>query len=116
MYDAAPTGPMQVAEEIRQDLAAFLQPLIEQLDAQIDRRFVRTALRSRTLGRGRANSNAHYHPQMTRIWGGGSYVNATHFPGTMTIRATRTLSAGDRPPRRPSLSDPRFSPTVSDDG
>jgi hypothetical protein len=46
MHDAVATEPMQVAEEIRQDLALFLEPLLGQLDAQIDRRLVRTALRT----------------------------------------------------------------------
>ena len=31
MYDAATTEPMQVAEDVRQDLVAFLQPLLERL-------------------------------------------------------------------------------------
>lgn len=46
MYDAADIEPMQVAEEVRQDLITFLQPLLTQLDAQIDRRLVQTFART----------------------------------------------------------------------
>jgi hypothetical protein len=46
MYDADEIEPMQVAEGVRQDLVAFLQPLLDQLDAQIDRRLVRTFART----------------------------------------------------------------------
>src|SRR5579859_1893252 len=46
MYDAAEREPMQVASEVRQDLARFLFPLLERLDAQIDRRLVQTFLQT----------------------------------------------------------------------
>lgn len=46
MYDAADIEPTQVAAEVRQDLIAFLQPLLAQLDAQIDRRLVQTFART----------------------------------------------------------------------
>src|SRR5919202_3332696 len=46
MYDAHHREPMQVAEEMRHDLGAFLQPLLDHLDAQIDRRLVRTFVRT----------------------------------------------------------------------
>lgn len=42
MYDAVPDESMQAAQDVRHDLVAFLQPLLERLDAQIDRRLVRT--------------------------------------------------------------------------
>jgi hypothetical protein len=42
MYDAVEPEPMQVADEVRQDLIRFLSPLLDRLDAQIDRRLVRT--------------------------------------------------------------------------
>lgn len=44
MYDANKTEATQVAAEVRQDLVAFLKPVLLQLDAQIDRRLVRTFL------------------------------------------------------------------------
>src|SRR5437588_9276584 len=44
MYDAVEHGPEQVAAGIRQELATFLQPLLQRLDAQIDARLVRTFL------------------------------------------------------------------------
>jgi hypothetical protein len=46
MYDAAGVEPPQVAAEVRQDLIAFLQSLLVQLDAQIDRRFVQAVVRT----------------------------------------------------------------------
>lgn len=46
MYDAVSAEPVQVAEEMRQDLVAFLRPLLDQLDAKIDRRLVRTFVRT----------------------------------------------------------------------
>jgi hypothetical protein len=46
MYDATDIEPTQVAEAIRQDLITFLQPLLAQLDAQIDRRLVQTFART----------------------------------------------------------------------
>ena len=46
MYDAADVEPVQVAAQVRQDLIAFLQPLLTQLDAQIDRRLVQTFART----------------------------------------------------------------------
>lgn len=46
MYDAADVEPVQVAAEVRQDLIAFLQPLLTQLDAQVDRRLVQTFART----------------------------------------------------------------------
>jgi hypothetical protein len=46
MYDAATTEPKQVAQEMREDLATFFQPLLRQLDAQIDRRLVQTFVRT----------------------------------------------------------------------
>jgi Transposase DDE domain len=46
MYDAADVEPAQVATEVRQDLMAFLQPLLARLDAQIDRRLVQTFART----------------------------------------------------------------------
>jgi hypothetical protein len=46
MYDAAEHESMQVAEEVRQDLVAFLRPLLIELDAQIDRRLVDTFART----------------------------------------------------------------------
>lgn len=46
MYDAATIEPRQAAQEMRKDLVAFLQPLLEALDAQIDRRLVQTFVRT----------------------------------------------------------------------
>jgi DDE family transposase len=46
MYDAATTEPLQVAKDVRQELVAFLQPLLVRLDAQIDRRLVETFVRT----------------------------------------------------------------------
>jgi hypothetical protein len=46
MYDAVSGESEQVAAGIREDLAAFLQPLLVRLDAQIDVRLVRTFLRT----------------------------------------------------------------------
>jgi Transposase DDE domain len=46
MYDAAEWEPMQVAQEMRRDLVRFLSPLLERLDAQIDRRLVQTFLQT----------------------------------------------------------------------
>jgi hypothetical protein len=46
MYDAVATEPEQVADGIRAELARFLQPLLVELDAQIDARLVRTFLRT----------------------------------------------------------------------
>jgi hypothetical protein len=46
MYDAADAEAMQVGQEVQQDLFAFLQPLLVQLDAQIDRRLVQTFART----------------------------------------------------------------------
>jgi uncharacterized protein YbjT (DUF2867 family) len=46
MYDAQDHEPVQVAAELRQDLVAFLQPLLDQLDAKIDQRLVRTFVRT----------------------------------------------------------------------
>lgn len=44
MYDAVEREAVQVAAGIRQDLAGFLGPLLQRLDAQIDVRLVRTFL------------------------------------------------------------------------
>src|SRR5437764_2274305 len=46
MYDADARESMQVAQEVRQDLVAFLSPLLDRLDAQIDRRLVQTFART----------------------------------------------------------------------
>jgi hypothetical protein len=46
MYDAATTESMQVAQGLRQDLAVFLEPLVRLLDGRIDRRLVRTFVRT----------------------------------------------------------------------
>src|SRR5947209_1681734 len=46
MYDAEDHEPMQVAEALRTQLVHFLQPMLESLDAQIDRRLVRTFVRT----------------------------------------------------------------------
>jgi DDE family transposase len=46
MYDAVEGEPTQVATEIRRELAAFLQPLLIQLDTQMDRRLVATFART----------------------------------------------------------------------
>lgn len=46
MYDAAERESMQVAAELRHDLVAYLSPLLERLDAQIDRRLVQTFART----------------------------------------------------------------------
>jgi len=46
MYDAVETDPMQVAQGVRQDLVAYLQPLLLHLDAQVDRRLVGTFVRT----------------------------------------------------------------------
>jgi Transposase DDE domain len=46
MYDAQDHEPVQVAADLRQDLVAFLQPLLDQLDAKIDQRLVRTFVRT----------------------------------------------------------------------
>lgn len=46
MYDAAAVESEQVSAEVREELAAFLHPLLIRLDEQIDARLVRTFLRT----------------------------------------------------------------------
>lgn len=46
MHDAMEMDAAQVAQEVREDLVAFFHPLLVQLDAQIDRRLVRTFART----------------------------------------------------------------------
>lgn len=46
MYDAVEPDPMQMADEVRQDLIRFLSPLLDRPDARIDRRLVRTFVRT----------------------------------------------------------------------
>src|SRR3954451_15253467 len=46
MYDAAERESMQVAQETRHDVVTFLQPLLDDLDARIDRRLVQTFVRT----------------------------------------------------------------------